>query len=25
MYRENLKRRGKWISQFIDPVRAAAE
>jgi len=25
MYRENLKRRNKWIAQFIEPVRAAAE
>jgi glutathione S-transferase len=25
MYRENLKRRNKWVSQFIAPVRAAAE
>jgi glutathione S-transferase len=25
MYRENLKRRNKWIAQFIKPVRAAAE
>jgi glutathione S-transferase len=25
LYREGLKRRNKWISQFIEPVRAAAE
>ena len=25
MYRQNLQRRNKWISQFIAPVRAAAE
>jgi len=25
MYREGLKRRDKWISQFVQPVRAAAE
>jgi glutathione S-transferase len=25
MYRENLKRRNKWVSQFIEPARAAAE
>ena len=25
MYRDGLKRRNKWISQFIEPVRAAAE
>ena len=25
MYRSNLKRRNKWVSQFIEPVRAAAE
>ncbi len=25
MYRENLKRPSKWIAQFIEPVRAAAE
>ncbi len=25
MYRQNLQRRNKWISQFIEPVRAAAE
>ena len=25
MYRSNLKRRNKWVSQFITPVRAAAE
>ena len=25
MYRSNLKRRNKWISQFIAPERAAAE
>ena len=25
MYRSNLKRRNKWVSQFIDPLRAAAE
>jgi glutathione S-transferase len=25
MYREGLKRRNKWVSQFIEPVRAAAE
>jgi glutathione S-transferase len=25
MYRQNLQRRNKWISQFVEPVRAAAE
>ncbi|HEY1301047.1 MAG TPA: glutathione S-transferase C-terminal domain-containing protein, partial [Stellaceae bacterium] len=25
MYREGLRRRGKWVSQFIAPARAAAE
>jgi len=25
MYRANVKRRNKWVSQFIEPVRAAAE
>ena len=25
MYRSNLKRRNKWVSQFIEPERAAAE
>jgi glutathione S-transferase len=25
MYREGLRRRNKWVSQFIEPVRAAAE
>jgi glutathione S-transferase len=25
LYREGLKRRNKWVSQFIEPVRAAAE
>src|SRR6201981_1637077 len=25
MYSDGLKRRNKWISQFIEPVRAAAE
>ena len=25
MYRDGLRRRNKWISQFIEPVRAAAE
>jgi glutathione S-transferase len=25
MYRSNLKRRNKWVSQFIAPERAAAE
>ena len=25
MYRANVKRRNSWVSQFIEPVRAAAE
>jgi glutathione S-transferase len=25
MYRENLRRRNKWVSRFIEPGRAAAE
>jgi glutathione S-transferase len=25
MYRSNLRRRNKWVSQFIEPVRTAAE
>ncbi|MBV8889511.1 MAG: glutathione S-transferase family protein [Alphaproteobacteria bacterium] len=25
MYRDNLKRRNKWVSQFVEPARAAAE
>ena len=25
MYRENLRRRNKWVSRFIEPARAAAE
>ncbi len=25
MYRENLRRRGKWLAQFIAPARVAAE
>ena len=25
MYRDNLKRRKKWVSQFIDPAKVAAE
>ena len=25
MYRENLRRRNKWVAQFIEPDRAAAE
>jgi glutathione S-transferase len=25
MYRANLQRRNKWVSQFIEAVRAAAE
>src|SRR6266436_2016030 len=25
MYRTNVKRRNSWVSQFIEPVRAAAE
>ena len=25
MYREGLRRRNKWVSQFIEPARAAAE
>jgi glutathione S-transferase len=25
MYRENLRRRNKWVSQFLEPAKAAAE
>ncbi|HEV7997824.1 MAG TPA: glutathione S-transferase family protein [Stellaceae bacterium] len=25
MYRDGLKRRNKWVSRFVEPVRAAAE
>jgi glutathione S-transferase len=25
MYRDGIKRRNKWVSQFVEPVRAAAE
>src|SRR5262249_48693510 len=25
MYREGLRRRGKWLSRFIEPAKAAAE
>jgi glutathione S-transferase len=25
MYRANVKRRNSWLSQFIEPARAAAE
>src|SRR5262249_23946950 len=25
MYREGLRRRKKWVSQFIEPIRAVAE
>jgi len=25
MYRQNLKKRGSWLSQFVEPAKAAAE
>jgi glutathione S-transferase len=25
LYRRNLKRRNKWVSQFVDSVQVAAE
>jgi glutathione S-transferase len=25
MYRENVRRRNKWVSQFVAPTRVAAE
>jgi len=25
MYRDGLKRRNKWVSQFVGPAKAAAE